>query len=217
MWRTSTLISPDRTMLVLSSWPVTGFRRQQVTFLWELVLRRRVIFMLNNLSVSCEWDMDVGGMISPSLSLHSIWGCGNQPPVLHSTKRPLVLGGCTRICIPKLVAGWKERGKTVFLLEEKEENRERKAYVPHSNPRFISYTDSQALWGSDCHHKQDKPGQRVMVYKLTTQGENACLFHLSIQKYYFFCNLLHLGDLAINMDIIMNINSQDLCPLEFIA
>lgn len=179
---TSTLISPDRTMLVLSSWPVTGFRRQQVTFLGELCLRRRVIFMLNNLCVSCEWDMDVGRMISPLLSLHSIWGCGNQPSVLHSTKRPLVLGGCTRICIPKLVAGWKEKEKQYFYMTKRRKTEKEKLVSPTLIPVPLALLTSQALWGSDCHHKQDKPGWRVIVYKLTTQGENACLFHLSIQK-----------------------------------
>lgn len=141
-------------MLALSSWPVTEFWRQQVTFLWKWCLRRRVIFMWNNLSVSCEWDSDVYGMISPLLSLHSIWGCGNQPSELHSTKRPLVLGGFTRICISKLVAGWKERGKknTTLLCEEKGK-RNREKPPPQYNPCALRYTDSQAPWGSDCHYK----------------------------------------------------------------
>lgn len=102
--------------------------------------------MSNNLFVSCECDIDAGGIISPLLSLHSIRGCGNQPLELHSTKRPLVLGGCTKICISKLVAGWKEKGKTVFLVEEKVKQTEReKSPSPTLIPVPLRHTESQAL------------------------------------------------------------------------
>lgn len=81
--------------------------------IWDC-LRRRVVFLLNNLSVSCEFDFDERGMVSPLLSLHSISGRGTQPPEFPSIKSPFVLGGCITLCVSKQVAGRKERGKLYF-------------------------------------------------------------------------------------------------------
>lgn len=80
-----------RKILVCFSSPVTGLKIQHMILPCDRFVRR-VIFMWKNLASSCEYDFDDGGSVFPLLSLHSIWGCGNHPPELHSTMTPSASG-----------------------------------------------------------------------------------------------------------------------------
>lgn len=91
-------------IIVCFSSPVTGLKIQHMILPCDRFVRR-VIFTWKNLALSCEYNFDAGGSVSPLLSLHSIWGCGNHPAELHSTMTPWASGAWTWICVSNPTAG----------------------------------------------------------------------------------------------------------------